>query len=252
MPAQGFEESGASAGQKHIRSWPQVQVRSELKSKSFPWPLSRYLDVLDKTAPLGAEASGSSVLWYQSVWLSKCSHVFNKFRLITPRICLLHLCNSCLYSSSLLDIKDKKLDSLADSSRRCGSGWNAYSITVISVTSLCSVVKYKSMDAYNSSQMLALFGAKVRPQVRCFPLTAKWFLGHFHSIKQNGASISQWGSLMSQPFLFDAHKVQILLPFQTNTNLLFLTDLLALTFCSHRVLPLCSRTGLIHWFLLLQ
>lgn len=54
----------------------------------------------------GAKASGSSVLKYQSVWPSKRSRVFNKFRLITLGISLPHLCNSCLYSSSLLDIKE--------------------------------------------------------------------------------------------------------------------------------------------------
>lgn len=53
------------------------------------------------------------------------------------------------------------------------------------------------MASYNYSQMQAVLGAKVIPREWHFPLTAKWFFGHFHSIKQNGASISQWGSIFS-------------------------------------------------------
>lgn len=78
--------------------------------------------------------------------------------------------------------------------------------------------------------------------------------GHFHSIERNGTSISQCGSIFLgfSQFLsqFDVYKIPF--PYQMKTNLLFLMDLLDLTFCSHCVLPLSSGTGLIHWFLLLQ
>lgn len=61
------------------------------------------LDVVDKNTP--GRGGGLSVLKNQSVWPSKCGYVFNKFRLITHWISLLHLCNSCLYSSMLVKHK---------------------------------------------------------------------------------------------------------------------------------------------------
>lgn len=59
-------------------------------------------------------------------------------------------------------------------SQSCGSHWNAFSLSVMSLSSLGFTVVYKSTDSYKQSKMRVMFD-EVGPLEWFFFLAAKWF-----------------------------------------------------------------------------